>query len=266
MRAVQILDGSIEADKDANSFLHGVPAILEALRFDQIECRVYDKDKFHAKAYITHAKLEVVGSQALVGSSNFTSPGLTKNIELNIQVHSAREVAQLRESFETHWQGVVEVTDAVIETISRHTHLYSTFDVYAKALQEYFRGHDETRSRMLPRLDRYQREAYWAPMKIARQHGGAFLCDGVGLGQTFVGLMLIERLVLHEGKRVVLFAPKATKEGVWEPHLRDWLPHVGGVGGAADFYFIRPDRAAPWPTKCPRCGMPVGANGSAHRH
>ena len=72
-------------------------------------------------------------------------------------------------------------------------------------------------------------------MKIARQHGGAFLCDGVGLGKTFVGLMLIERLVLHEGKRVVLFAPKAAKEGVWEPHLREWLPHIGGVGGAADF-------------------------------
>ena len=41
------------------------------------------------------------------------------------------------------------------------------------------------------------------------------MCDGVGLGKTFVGLMLIERLILHEGKRVVLFAPKATKEGVY---------------------------------------------------
>jgi len=241
-RAVQILDGSIETDKDTNPFLHGVPAILEALRSKQIECRVYDKAKFHAKAYITHAKLEVVGAQALVGSSNFTAPGLTKNIELNIQVQSAREVAQLQEWFETHWQEASEVTDAVIETISRHTRLYSPFDVYAKALQEYFRGHeltatewDETRSKMFPRIDRYQKEAYWALMKIARQHGGAFLCDGVGLGKSFVGLMLIERLVLHEGKRVVLFAPKATKEGVWEPHLREWLPHIGGVGGGADF-------------------------------
>ncbi len=72
-------------------------------------------------------------------------------------------------------------------------------------------------------------------MKIARQHGGAFLCDGVGLGKTFVGLMLIERLVLHQGKRVVLFAPKAAKEGVWGPHLHEWLPHIGGVGGNADF-------------------------------
>ena len=47
---------------------------------------------------------------------------------------------------------------------------------------------------MFPVLDRYQQEAYWSLMKIARQHGGAFLCDGVGLGKTFVGLMLIERL------------------------------------------------------------------------
>jgi superfamily II DNA/RNA helicase len=241
-RAVEALDGSIEADKEANPFLKGVPAILDALRARQIECRVYDREKFHAKTYITHAKLEVVGAQALVGSSNFTAPGLTKNVELNVQIQSAREVAQLQEWFEAHWKDAGEVTDAIIETIARHTRLYTPFDVYAKALQEFFRGHeltatewDETRSRMFPRIDRYQKEAYWSLMKIARQHGGAFLCDGVGLGKTFVGLMLIERLVLHEGKRVVLFAPKATKEGVWEPHLREWLPHIGGIGGGADF-------------------------------
>ena len=238
-QVLEKLDESIEDDKEPNPFLKGIPAVLNALRSRQIECRVYDKDKFHAKSYITHAKLEVVGSQALVGSSNFTRPGLTQNIELNVQIQSAREVAQLQEWFETHWNEAREITEEVIETISRHTRQYSPFDVYAKALQQFFRGHeltatewDETQSRMFSKLDRYQKEAYWALMKIARQHGGAFLCDGVGLGKTFVGLMLIERFLLHEGKRVVLFAPKAAKEGVWEPHLRQWLPHIGGVGGA----------------------------------
>lgn len=241
-RALEILDRSLEAAKETNPFLRGVPGILEALRSRQVECRVYDKAKFHAKAYITHANLEVIGAQALVGSSNFTAPGLTENIELNIQVQSAREVAQLQEWFEAHWNEAREVTEDIIATIERHTRLYTPFEIYAKALQEFFRGHElteteweETRSRMFPRIDRYQKEAYWALMKIARQHGGAFLCDGVGLGKTFVGLMLIERLVLHEGKRVVLFAPKAAKESVWEPHLREWLPHIGGVGGGADF-------------------------------
>ena len=235
-QAIEKLNASIEEDKVTNPFLQGIRGITDALGRGKIECRVYDKGKFHAKAYITHAKLEVVGAQALVGSSNFTRPGLNENIELNVQVQSAREVAQLQDWFETHWNDARDVTEAIIETISRHTHPYTPFEIYTKALQQFFRGYeltatewDESQSRIFPFLDRYQKEAYWALVNISRQHGGAFLCDGVGLGKTFVGLMLIERFILHERKHVVLFAPKAAKEGVWEPHLKDWLPHVGGT-------------------------------------
>jgi len=60
------LDESLEREKTKDRFLRGVPAIVEAIRSGRIECRVYRKDKFHAKAYITHARLEVVGSAALV--------------------------------------------------------------------------------------------------------------------------------------------------------------------------------------------------------
>ena len=241
-RATNTLNDSLERSKEKNPFLNGVSAIVEAIKKGQIECRAYNKDKFHAKCYITHAKMDVVGAQALVGSSNFTSPGLTQNIELNIQVQSGREVAQLQDWFEQHWAEAEDISEDILKVITHHTHAYTPFDVYTKALHEFFHGHemtadewDETHSKMFSSLDRYQKEAYWALMKIARRHGGAFLCDGVGLGKTFVGLMLIERLILHEGKRVVLFAPKGAKEGVWEPHLQDWLPHIGGVGGGADF-------------------------------
>jgi len=236
------LDDSLEREKGPNPFLEGVEAVVQAIAEGRIECRVYRRDKFHAKAYITHARFDVVGAQALVGSSNFTTPGLTRNVELNIQVQGGRDVAQLQEWFETHWAAAEDVTADVLKAITRHTAEFTPFDVYARALHEFFRGReltagewDESQSRMFGHLDRYQQEAYWSLMKIARQHGGAFLCDGVGLGKTFVGLMLIERLVLHENKRVVLFAPKAAREGVWEPHLRRWLPHIGGVGGGADF-------------------------------
>ena len=241
-RRVGRLDDSLEHEKDDNPFLDGTSAVVEALQEGRIECRVYRRDKFHAKAYITHAKFDVVGAQALVGSSNFTRAGLTENVELNIQIQSGREVAQLQDWFDIHWDQAEPVTEDVLRTITRHTAEFSPFDVYTKALHEFFRGReltagewDETRSRMFPHLDQYQREAYWSLMKIARQYGGAFLCDGVGLGKTFVGLMLVERLVLHENKRVAIFAPKAAKEGVWEPHLRRWLPHIGGFGGTADF-------------------------------
>jgi superfamily II DNA or RNA helicase len=241
-RAAVRLDASLEEEKHENPFLGGVNAIVQALEAGRIECRIYNKEKFHAKAYITRARLEVIGAQALVGSSNFTRPGLTQNIELNIQVQSGREVAQLQSWFDQHWSEAKDVTPELLQVITRHTAEHTPFEVYAKALHEFFRGHeltagewDETQSQVYPQLDLYQKEAYGSLMKIARQYGGAFLCDGVGLGKTFVGLMLIERLVLHENKRVVLFAPKGAKESVWEPHLRDRLPHIGGIGGGSDF-------------------------------
>ena len=45
------LDDSLEAEKQKNDFLAGVSEIVEAIRSGKIECRVYRKDKFHAKAY-----------------------------------------------------------------------------------------------------------------------------------------------------------------------------------------------------------------------
>ena len=84
-RVEKRLDQSIEHEKKKNDFLDGVEVIVEAIRSRKIQCRVYRKDKFHAKAYITHARMEVVGSSALVGSSNFTYPGMTQNVELNVQ-------------------------------------------------------------------------------------------------------------------------------------------------------------------------------------
>ena len=73
-RAESMLDQSLEKEKDKHLFLDGTDAIVEALRDGTIECRVYTKDKFHAKAYITHGRSEVIGSRSLVGSSNFTRP------------------------------------------------------------------------------------------------------------------------------------------------------------------------------------------------
>ena len=103
------LDDSIEKEKEKNDFLTGVSAIVEAIRSGKIKCRVYKKDKFHAKAYITHARIEAVGSFGLVGSSNFTYPGLTENIELNVQI-TGGPVNVLQEWYEEHWKNAEDVS------------------------------------------------------------------------------------------------------------------------------------------------------------
>ncbi len=212
-RAGKVLDESLEVEKEKNDFLSGVPAIVDGIKSKKIQCRIYTKDKFHAKAYITHGKQAVVGSAALVGSSNLTLPGLTTNVELNVQLR--REVETLQKWFEEHWKKAEEISDDILKVIERHVHEYSPFEVYAKALQEFFRGHEltvgeweKTKSRVYPVLDQYQKEGYQALIKIASQHNGAFLCDGVGLGKTLIALMLtIERMKQFPGQKVVLLAP-----------------------------------------------------------
>jgi hypothetical protein len=144
-RITSRLDSSLEAEKQSNDFLAGVPAIVQAIQAGKIQCRVFRKEKFHAKAYITHARMEVVGSSALVGSSNFTAPGLTENIELNVQITGA-PVSVLQEWYEEHWARAEDITPDILRTIERHTREYTPFEVYAKSLQEFFRGHEMTAS------------------------------------------------------------------------------------------------------------------------
>ncbi|MBP6472374.1 MAG: DEAD/DEAH box helicase family protein [Chloroflexi bacterium] len=231
-KATQRLDASLESEKIQNDFLTGVPAIVEAIRSGKIECRVYRHDKFHAKAYLTHGRSAVIGSFALVGSSNFTYPGLADNIELNVQIRG-NDVQLLQDWYERHWQDAEDITADILRTMERHTAPRTPFEVWFKALDEYFRGRelepdawDEQKSRIFPLLDKYQQDAYRNLLMLAGRNNGAFLCDGVGLGKTFVGLMLIERLVFKDAKQVVLFAPKAVREDVWERDLQKYLPEV----------------------------------------
>ncbi len=230
------LNESVETEKEKNDFLDGVPAIVEAIRSGKIQFRVYRKAKFHAKAYITHARSEVIGAAALVGSSNFTRPGLTQNIELNVQI-TGSPVTVLQDWYEDHWAQAEDVTPDMLRVIERHIASFTPFEVWAQSLHEYFRRREITagdwernQSRIWPMLDGYQCEGYGQLLAIARKHKGAFLCDGVGLGKTFIGLMVLERLAVHEGKKVALIVPKSGRESVWEANLRKHLPGLAKGG------------------------------------
>ncbi len=235
------LDHSLEQEKVKNDFLEGVSEIVQALVDGKIECRVFKKDKFHAKAYITHSRLEVVGSTALVGSSNFTQPGLTDNVELNVQIRGP-EVGLLQHWYDNHWEQAEDCTPEILKIIDRHAREYKPFDIWLKSISDYLRGHEATidewernESIIFPILAKYQQDGYHALLKRGEKYGGAFLCDGVGLGKTFVGLMLIERFLMFKGNRksVALFVPKAAREAVWERELQKYLPKT--LGGFLPF-------------------------------
>lgn len=229
------LDESIRVERqEQDALLQGASAVVEAIRDGRIQIRIYRRKKFHAKAYITHGRLDVVGSAALVGSSNFTRPGLTRNVELNVRFQGP-EVNELQTWFEQHWEEADDVSAELLKVLDHNVREFTPFEVYAKALQALTQdlelpniGWEESESRIYPILAPYQREAYHALRKMEQQWNGGFLTDGVGLGKTFVGLMLTEYYARRRRQNVLIMATKTGKDAVWEPELQNRLPQLFG--------------------------------------
>jgi SNF2 family DNA or RNA helicase len=228
----QKTDESIESHKIGDDTLSGLEAVREALRQGRIQVRVYDRSKFHAKCYLMHTRPPQLVNFGLVGSSNFTKAGLTSNIELNLLSSEQHQLKALQDWFEHVWRRSHEANADVLKVIERHLQLFTPFEVWAKALYEYFLGREkpvteweERESVVYPILSKYQQDGYRAALAIAERWGGALICDGVGLGKTFIGLMLLE-YHLRQRDRVLLIVPKSARESVWESAIRQYLhPH-----------------------------------------
>lgn len=229
------LDTSIDVERQTgDAFLTGVDAVVDGIRTGKIEICVYKPKKFHAKAYITHSKLKVVGSAALVGSSNFTRPGLTQNVELNVKFQGP-EVADLQEWYESHWAEAAPVNAELLAVLEHNARTFTPYEVYAKALHALTANVDptdksweETDSVIYPLLAPYQQEAFHSLIEMSRRWNGGFLTDGVGLGKTFVGLMLTEYYAVRHRKNVLIMATKTGQDAVWNPELKDRLPELFG--------------------------------------
>jgi superfamily II DNA or RNA helicase len=220
----------------------GPSQVQKAIIEGKIETKVYTKTKFHAKAYFTVGNEALPRKRALVGSSNFTHAGLNRNLELNVQVSEEDKLAQLERWYKSLWDEAEDLKEDVLKILQRHTREVSPFEIYGRALTEFFANEqqttnewEETKSKIFPLLDDYQKEGYWQMVNIVKRFNGGLLCDGVGLGKTFIGLMLIERLVHHENKNVILLAPKSVKEGVWAEELAKKLPLLSGKDKFQDF-------------------------------
>lgn len=220
----------IERFQEADDWkaLEGLEAVYKALVNGFIEAKVYTKAKFHAKAY--HFKTGGVVNHGIIGSSNFTHPGLTQNIELNLFTSDNTHLKEVASWFQQAWDEAEDLKEDLLAIVEPHIRSYFPFEIYVQAMREYFRdretdqsGWEQSESRLYPLLATYQRDAYHDLVEMATEHGGALLCDGVGLGKTFVGLMLIERARMERHK-VLVIAPKSAIPSVWARNLTRYFP------------------------------------------
>jgi len=219
----------IERVKSADDWaaLKGMIAFKTALAEGRIKAKVYTKAKFHAKAL--HFKTNGFANHGLIGSSNFTHPGLTQNLELNLLTHDHAQLEKLQEWYEEVWAEAEDISEDLLRILEPHVRAYLPFEVYLKSLHDYFAGKEKSADRweaeesvIYSKLSQYQRDGYHRALQIAEESGGSLVCDGVGLGKTFIGLMVLERC-LKDNQRVLLIVPKSAERSVWLKNINEYL-------------------------------------------
>jgi len=225
-------DIDLQARREEDPYFIRLTAVEELINRKALEVRCYVRDKFHAKAYLVRRTV-APNTVGIIGSGNFTRLGLTQNVELNVEL-SREQAANLSEWFEARWEEAQEddITNDILLEVQRHTRIYDPFLIYSKALKVWGDAIQGSRpasdnSLIIPLLDPHQYEGFRRSLKILELHDGVMICDGVGLGKSFIALAIMESLAQSGPKggldNILLIAPKSILKSTWEGYLKKYL-------------------------------------------
>lgn len=228
-RNFQLTEGKLEVTKT----LTQRPAAKACAKWlsNRVEVRSIRRSGFlHGKAYhIQNGN----ASSAILGSSNFTVPGLGlkdsgNNIELNLVVDSDRDRKELLAWFNEVWNDDVltqDVKEEVIRYLNRLAANHSPQFVYYLTLFHIFRDQldgennideDLKRTTLLDSqiwkmLFSFQKDGVKGCINKILDYNGCILADSVGLGKTFEALAVIKYFELRN-ERVLVICPKKLRQ------------------------------------------------------
>ena len=245
--------------------LRSVEDLIAFLRRDMVGVRAYRQGFLHAKSYIFYGDLPVGGADrfqpiaAIVGSSNFTGPGLTTNKELNLSHKTtltpeemaaigpppvdgheevelrrklmsgvgAQAIAELDRWFRENWEASCDFKDELIDLLDASKFgqkEYTPYQVYMKALFEYFKDDLATDApapgKSAVELAEFQEDAVKKARRILARYDGALIGDSVGLGKTWIGKKLLEDYAYHMRQKALVVCPASLRQ-MWTAELRD---------------------------------------------
>ena len=275
-----IIKGLIEDDLESLAFdentLRLVEDLIAYLQRASVQVRLYEQGFLHAKCWLFYS--DRPGQQmlfdrfrpilAIVGSSNFTPPGLTSNRELNLahkvlldpgEVEDreaayavrwlsdakpspnitldnrqllksevgARAIIDLEEWYERQWHDSRDFKSELVELLDASKFgrkEYTPYEVYMKALYEYFRDElgDEQQgpTRSAVELAEFQEDAVKKARKILARYDGVMIADSVGLGKTWIGKKLLEDYAYHMRQKALVVCP-ASLRPMWQRELAE---------------------------------------------
>lgn len=202
-----------------NKYARMVDDLVGFLKSDNVSVKKNPERFNHAKCYIFD---DVV----VVGSTNFTGAGLTRNMELNAALYQPSAQELVKEWFERRWQEAQDTKTELIELLeeSKFGLPIDPYLLYMKLLFEYYGPRLKELEGEIGHaveLTKFQEDAVKAAIRIIRKYNGVIIADSTGLGKTHIGIELLRHFVAINRKKAIVIAPAQVLNQVWKPKLEE---------------------------------------------
>lgn len=209
---------------------------LSAQMKDEKVCvKLYLREPLHAKLYLAHRPDDNFNKiQAIMGSSNLTYSGLTKQGELNAEFGDSDSAEKLSCWFDDRWEDkfCLDITKELISIIDNSWAGERDIPPYYIYLKTAYHLSEEARSGIkeftIPAefrnsLFEFQQTA----VKIAARHlnnekrGGAMIGDVVGLGKTITACAIAKMYENTFGSNTLIICP-ANLQDMWAKYRKQY--------------------------------------------
>lgn len=218
------------ASEEINGLRETAKKLVELIKQQRLEVKVFRKPRLHAKAYI-FGNLGDGNSVGIIGSSNFTKAGLTTSQELNFLTDDYKIVEFVPQSenqenghitwFDDLWndKDAENWTGDFTEIISNSpvgNKTFGPYDVYLKTLMEVFPDElvdvSPFDSDIESILHEFQNQNALSLRRKLDKMGVAMLSDSVGLGKTITAAAIIKQYIQDDKVNIAIIPPASLKQ------------------------------------------------------
>ena len=226
--SMELMDQTDEAEALVNT-------LVRMIEEKRLKVKIYTKGRLHAKAYIFNYGMlfDSDGKPverhekgiAIIGSSNLTLSGITRNTELNVVVQGNDNHTELVHWFDDLWKEAQDFDETLIQEMQQSWAVIPVrpYDIYMKTLyslvKDRVEGEDDKDILWDDEITRdladFQKVAVRQSIQMIRDYGGVFVSDVVGLGKSFIGAAVIKHLERTDRVRPLIVCP-ASLVDMWE--------------------------------------------------
>lgn len=202
------------------------------MKEEKVCVKLYLREPLHAKLYLAYRPDDYSNPiQSLMGSSNLTYSGLTRQGELNAEFGDSDQAQKFANWFDDRWNDrfCEDITDELINVIDNSWASEKAIPPYYVYLKVAYHLSEEARNgikefTLTPEFRRELFDFQQNAVKIAARHlnndkrGGAMIGDVVGLGKTITACAIAKIYEMTYASSTLIICP-ANLQDMWKKYV-----------------------------------------------